>query len=97
MDHETVDFEVEVALLPGATSSRKSAVSSGYRPNHKDPLTGEYFIGQFTVSDPIFPGQTARATVRVIALPAQIAAIRTFGSWTIWEGPHHVGSVRIVR
>jgi hypothetical protein len=96
MDHEVADFEVELALFPSAESGRKTPISSGYRPNHKHPLTGEYFMGQFTLNDSIAPGETALAHVRVTAHPAQIAALQVFGSWTIWEGPHHVGSVRVV-
>jgi hypothetical protein len=96
MELDSADFEVEIALLPVAAAGRTTSVSSGYRPNHKHPLTGEYFMGQFTVDGSVAPGGTARAHLHVMALPAQIEAIRAFGSWTIWEGPHHVGSVRIV-
>lgn len=96
MEHETAHFEVEVALLPMSHSSRKLAFASGYRPNHKHPITGEYFMGQFTVAAEVAPGMQARANVAVIAMPEQIAALAAFGSWTIWEGPNHVGSVRII-
>ena len=96
MEHEGADFEVEVTLLPYSETSRKTPIASGYWPNHKHPLTGEYFMGQFSFSDFVAPGETANAQLRVLASPGQIAGLKDFGSWTIWEGPHHVGSVRII-
>jgi hypothetical protein len=53
-------------------------------------------MGQFTLDNSVAPGSIARAHLRVIAFPAQLAELRAFGSWTIWEGAHHVGSVRII-
>ena len=96
MEHEAEHFEVEVALLPSSETSRKTPIASGYRPNHRHPLTGEYFMGQLSFSGLVAPGETTHAQLRVVASPGQIAALKQFGSWTIWEGPHHVGSVRII-
>jgi hypothetical protein len=99
MEHETAYFDVEVALLPTEVGGRSGPISTGYRPNHKDPLGGEFFIGFLTFDEDVSlaPGHVQRGRVQVIAMPSQIAAIRTFGSWTFWEGPtRHVGSVRIL-
>lgn len=97
MEHQSAKFEVEVALLPAALSGKASALVGGYRPNHKHPLTGEYFMGQFSTEDTIEPGQQAVVCVTVLASTEQIAQLQAFGSWTIWEGPRHVGSVRLLR
>ena len=92
------ELGVEVALLPASPSTRKTSFSSGYRPNHKHPRTGEDFIGEFTFEDEtsVAPGGIARARLRIIATPEQLETLAAFGSWTIWEGPRHVGSVRIL-
>ena len=97
MDHESAILEVEVFLLPTGAGGRKAPVSLGYRPNHKHPRTGEYFMGELTFSGALKPGDSARAQMRVIASSCLIAEIVELGSWTIWEGPHHVGSIRILR
>lgn len=92
MEQSIVELEIEIALLP--SSSRKR---SDYRPNHKHPLTGEYLLGQVTFHDGhIDPGTVGRAHVRILAHYEDIEFLMAFGSWTIWEGPHHVGNVRIM-
>jgi hypothetical protein len=99
VEHETAYFDVEVALLPTEVGGRSGPISTGYRPNHKDPLGGEFFMGSFTFENntSLAPGQVKRARLHVIAMLSQIAAIRAFGSWTFWEGPtRHVGSVRVL-
>jgi hypothetical protein len=98
METDVAELQVEVALLPASSSTRKGSFSSGYRPNHKHPRTGEYFMGEFTIDDDssVVPGGIARAHLRILATPEQIETLRAFGSWTIWEGPRHVGSVRIL-
>ena len=96
MQHQSAQFEVEVALLPAALSGKASALVNGYRPNHKHPLTGDYFMGQFSTDDPVEPGQQAVVRVTVLASAEQITQLQAFGSWTIWEGPRHVGSVKLL-
>jgi hypothetical protein len=90
MDQVIAELHVEIALLPSAVQKR-----SGYRPNHKHPLTGEYFLGHVTFQDGLIdPGTTAKAHVRLLATQPDLDSLLAFGSWTIWEGPTHVGSVR---
>ena len=95
---EEVVFDVEVALLPAGESKRTLPIATGYRPNHKHPLTGDYIMGQFTFAndEALAPRSTARATVRVLAPPALLPSLRGFGSWTIWEGARHIGTVRLI-
>jgi len=92
MKEDSAELEVEIALLPSAVQKR-----SNYRPNHKHPLTGEFFLGQVTFHDGfIDPGTTARALVRILAFDEHIDSLVRFGSWTIWEAASHVGNVRII-
>jgi hypothetical protein len=92
MEESIAELEIEIALLPSACQKR-----SGYRPNHKHPRTGEYFLGHVTFHDGhIDPGTVGRAHVRLLAYSDHIDSLLAFGSWTIWEGPTHVGSVRII-
>ncbi|KRG43362.1 hypothetical protein ARC20_09960 [Stenotrophomonas panacihumi] len=59
-------------------------------------MTGEYFLGHVTFHDGhVDPGTVGRAHVRILAYYHDIESLMAFGSWTIWEGAHHVGSVRI--
>ncbi len=61
MDQVIAELHVEIALLPSAVQKR-----SGYRPNHKHPLTGEYFLGHVTFQDALIdPGTTAKAHIRL--------------------------------
>lgn len=83
---------VDIALLATVTQRR-----SDYRPNHKHPLTGEFFLGGIVFDNGhIDPGQTARARVRLITRLEDLDALLQFGSWSIWEGPNHVGHARII-
>ena len=93
MEDSIAELEIEIALLPSARQKR-----SNYRPNHKHPLTGEYFLGHVTFHDGhIDPGTVGRGHIRLLAYSDHIDSLIAFGSWTIWEGPTHVGSVRIIR
>ena len=96
MEHQATDLQVEIAMLPIAQGGRKTPISSGYRPNHKHPLTGEFFMGELALNGSVAPGETAQAQVKVITSQSQLSGLRGFGSWTIWEGPHHIGSVRLI-
>ena len=95
MEHQTAQFEVELVLLP-TDMGRQSAIGNGYRPNHKHPLTGEYFMGHFSLDEAVQPGDHVIACVTVLASAEQIESLQAFGSWTIWEGPRHVGSVKLL-
>jgi hypothetical protein len=93
MDFEIAEFQVEFVML----ATRPKPWLSGIRPNHKHPLTGDYFFGAMEFGPGIaYPGKPVNATVRLSAPPDYIEFIRGFGSWTIWEGPHHAGSVRVI-
>jgi hypothetical protein len=94
MDDQTADFEVEFVML----ASHPESWRSGIRPNHKDPLTGDYFMGALEFHDGIAsPGIPTMANVCVLGSQEQLAFVRRFGSWTIWEGSKHAGSVRVIR
>lgn len=84
--------DVEIALLPSAVQKR-----SGYRPNHKHPRTGDFFLGQVTFENGfVDPGETARARVRIIASASDLDALLQFGSWSVWEATTHVAQVRVL-
>ena len=92
MQESVAELEIEFALLPSAAQKR-----SDYRPNHKHPLTGEFFLGQVTFHDGfVDPGTTVLAFVRLLGYDEHIDSLIRFGSWTIWEGATHVGSARII-
>jgi hypothetical protein len=60
-------------------------------------LTGEYFMGQVEFADGfIAPGGCALASVRTWLSREDLQSLLSFGSWSIWEGPHHVGSARVL-
>jgi len=91
MESEVAELEVEIAMLPSAGQRR-----SNYRPENKHPLTGDFLIGEITFKQGLAdPGVPAAALVRILALPSNLASLIEFGSWTIWEGPTHVGSVKL--
>lgn len=84
--------EVEVALLPSAVQKR-----SGYRPNHKHPRTGDFFLGEVTFeTGSVEPGQTARAHVRIFLSEAELHSLLEFGSWSVWEARTHVAQIRLI-
>lgn len=92
------EFEVSLRLLPRlAEAGRQTSVISGYRPNHLDLSSGTTFIGIVDLPAPVAPGASSPAHIRVLALPAQLAAVQAAGGWPVYEGPRHVGEVRIVR
>ncbi|GKW26749.1 hypothetical protein R0L47_22970 [Pectobacterium polonicum] len=91
--HKTAEFTVRLCLA--AESTRHSPCRSGYRPNHKDPASGAYFMGQFHFDGEIAPGQTTSATVTVIASTEQLETLSRVGEWTLWEGPHYVGKATL--
>ena len=85
-------MEVEIALLPSTVQKR-----SGYRPNHKHPRTGEFFLGAVVFENGyVDPGETARARVRLLTRPGDIDSLLQFGSWSIWEGATHVAHARVI-
>lgn len=95
IEHKTAKFKVMLCLAAG--SVRRSACRSGYRPNHKDPVSGAYFMGQFHFDGEVAPGETISATVSVIASTEQLETLSRIGEWTLWEGPHLVGHVLLDR
>ena len=86
------ELDVEIALLPSTIQKR-----SGYRPNHKHPRTGEFFLGAFVFEDGyVDPGETARARLRILTRAGDLEPLLQFGSWSIWEGATHVAQARII-
>ena len=92
------EFEVSLHLLPrSADAGRQTPIISGYRPNHLDIASGTSFIGIVDLPAPVAPGASSPAHIRVLASPAQLAAVQAAGGWPVYEGPRQVGEVRIVR
>ena len=84
-------LEIDLALLPSAVQKR-----SGYRPNHKHPRTGEFFLGEVTFqSGFVDPGEVARAQVRILASASDLDSLLRFGSWSVWEATTHVAQVSV--
>ncbi|WP_420065175.1 hypothetical protein [Pectobacterium colocasium] len=94
-EHETSVFQVQLCL--SAESARRTPCRSGYRPNHKDPVSGAYFMGQFHFDGEVAPGETISASATVIAYLEQLETLSRIGEWTLWEGPHYVGKVMLDR
>ena len=90
------EFELSLHLLPRLAEA-DTPVISGYRPNHLDLSSGTTFIGIVDLPAPVAPGASSPAHIRVLALPAQLAAVQAAGGWPVYEGPRHVGEVCIVR
>ena len=92
MDQVVASLEIEFALLPSFGQRR-----SGYRPNHKHPLTGDFFLGEVTFKDGhVNEGATARGVIRLFLTPRDFESLVNFGSWSVWEAATHVGAIRIV-
>ncbi len=90
MEEMIAVLEVEVALLPAAGSRQLL-----YRPNHKHPGTCEFVLGQVAFAgDRAEPGKLTPGNARVLLLREDLGSLMGFGSWTIWEGAMHIGSVR---
>ena len=93
MEQVTATMEIEFALLPAFDQRR-----SGYRPNHKHPLTGEYFLGEVTFDGGhVSGGAIAKGSVRVFLTPDNLESVVAFGSWGVWEAATHVGQIKLVR
>ena len=92
MDEIVAELEVDVELLPGIGGPRQL----NYRPNHKHPQTGAFFLGQITfVGGKAEPGQCTSAVVRALLSSDDLDSLLGCGFWSIWEGPKQVGNVRI--
>ena len=92
MEMFAATLNVEFALLPSFGQRR-----GVYRPNHKHPLTGEFFMGQVTFHDGhVDSGTKAGASIRLWLVEDDYNSLVGFGSWSVWEGPINVGHVQIV-
>lgn len=94
MPHQRAEFSVHVSL--DKNGARRTACTSGYRPNHKHPVTGEYFMGVFYFEGALMPGETLVATLKVLCSAEQLASLVQSKTWTIWEGPYYIGNVEII-
>ncbi|MFC7301107.1 hypothetical protein [Cognatiluteimonas weifangensis] len=92
MEQVVAIHKIEFALLPSFVQRR-----SGYRPNHKHPLTGEFFLGEVMFTDGhVNEGATATGTVRLWLTTEDHASLMSFGSWSVWEASTHVGAIKIM-
>ena len=92
MEQVVAHLQIEFALLPSFGQRR-----SGYRPNHKHPLTGEFFLGEITFNDGhVDEGTTARGSIRLFLTPDDYKSLVNFGSWDVWEAATHVGAIKIL-
>lgn len=94
MQHQSAEFNVRLSL--DKNGRRRTACISGYRPNHKHPVTGEYFMGAFYFDGALMPGETLVATLQVLCSAEQLESLVQSKTWTIWEGPHYIGNVEII-
>lgn len=94
MQHQSAEFFVSFSVAEN--SVRRTACISGYRPNHKHPLTGEYFMGELCFDGAVLPGETTSATARIWCTAEQLESLLQKKTWTIWEGPHYVGHIDII-
>ncbi len=93
------EIPCKIALLPAIKSKRVSSPECRYRPNHRDPTNGTFFMGQieFLEGTEIEPGQVKKGIVRVVCLEDQLQSIKRLGSWTFWEGPTLLaGSITVI-
>jgi hypothetical protein len=92
------EIRCRIALLATVEGRRSSSQECRYRPNHRDPVDGSFFLGQigFLEGTVIEPGQVKEGIVRVLTSSNRIQALKDFGSWTFWEGPNVMaGSVTV--
>lgn len=86
------ELEVELWLLPTSGCRR-----TRYRPNHKHPITAEFFLGEIVFDvDKAEPGQCTPARIKVLMQSESLDALLSVGEWTLWEGASQVGSVRLL-
>ena len=92
------DLDVVLSLLPRSPrAGRAQPAPTDYRPNHLDRHSGTSFIGTLRLAEPLSPGASAPAQLRVHALPAQLAAVQQAGGWSVCEGDRLVGEVRCLQ
>ncbi len=87
-------------LLRAEAGGRRSAVRSGYRPNHNfgGPDDREFCIGQidFEPDDPIALGDSREVLVRFISGPGLQDRLLVGRRWRIQEGSRLVGEATVL-
>jgi translation elongation factor EF-Tu-like GTPase len=92
------DLEVRVSYLSTDAGGRKTAVSSGIRPDHDFGLIGELHGAQheYPEQDWVEPGTSAKALLWLIAPDVQKARFYPGLKFTVQEGPKVVGHGEVV-
>ncbi|TKR31028.1 hypothetical protein FCE95_13170 [Luteimonas gilva] len=86
------EIQVEFALLPSLGQRRGT-----YRPNHKHPHTGDFFLGQVAFQNGhVDAGSVARAVARVLLRAEDLDSLIRAGAWEVWEGSTLVGHIEII-
>lgn len=92
-----------IKLRPTSEGGRKTAIASGYRPNHvfyhrDDGKWSESFIGEISFEDSefIYPGEEREVLVRFLSFAPIEKYFKIGFEWSIYEGANLVGSARIL-
>ena len=88
-------------MLSADSGGRKSAVISGYRPNHVFEHVGNRLAASagdiFFDGEPILPGQERTVTVQFHDQAAVKEYLSVGREWWVYEGWHLVGEAEIIK
>jgi translation elongation factor EF-Tu-like GTPase len=86
------DIEAEISFITTENGGRRSAVISGYRPNH-DFGFGEMLDAahEYPDCESVAPGQKAKTSMWFLAPLYRADSLRTGMKFTVQEGDHVVG------
>ena len=92
------DIEADITYLSTESGGRKSAVRSGYRPNHDFGLDGMLNDAhhEYAGVESVAPGQTARARIWLLAPDYQLGRLHPGFGFKVLEGAHVVAHAVIV-
>ena len=103
MNNDLIIVKAKIRLRATEEGGRKTAITSGYRPNHVfEPATDFGLIRayagdiRFNDQDCIEPGQTKIVIVRFLPHPAIDQYITTGQQWFMYEVPHLVAEGEII-
>ncbi len=99
--HESIitpDFIADLNYFPADESGRKGYATSGYRPHIKFPFSKNLTSGEqvFLYKDKVFPGESARAQIRIVDHETFKNALYEGLEFEFSEGLSLIGTGRIV-
>lgn len=95
-----VRVQAELTLLSTEEGGRRTAIASGYRPNHVFEGTGDqgHWFGQIVFDgDPMEPGESGPVSVDFMYRPGLRKYLAPGTQWRIQEGARLVGTAVITR